>query len=77
MARYKQLKSKNKVTQNLLTEYHNKLVYALDHNENSGIILITNALDTPRVITNIKPDNKIPSIISTISKGLNEQIKKD
>jgi len=77
MSEYRQLNDKNEDRQKMVTDYHNAIIDALNNDEDTGIILITQSVTNPRVMANIEPKTEIPRILNQISTGYKKAIKKE
>jgi len=77
MSEYRQLNNKNKDRQKMVTDYYNAIIDALNNDEDTGIILITQSVTNPRVMANIEPKTEIPRILNQISTGYKKAIKKE
>lgn len=76
MSEYRQLNNKNEDRQKMVTDYYNAIIDALNNDEDTGIILITQSVTNPRVMANIEPKTEIPRILNQISTGYEKAIKK-
>lgn len=77
MSKYRQLNNKNEDRQKMVTDYYNAIIDALNNDEDTGIILITQSVTNPRVMANIEPKTEIPRILNQISTGYKQAIKKE
>lgn len=77
MSKYRQLNDKNEDRQKMVTDYYNAIIDALNNDEDTGIILITQSVTNPRVMANIEPKTEIPRILNQISTGYEKAIKKE